>query len=644
MSSRPEDSSARRTFGTLSGAGNSVYRIIAALFSLIFIYTSGFGYITWGLRRGVELHRGGYLLLTLVLCLLLYPAKRGSAKAKVSVVDWVLCGFASVSIIYWIITYPSYTYRISNPNQIDLIMGGILIFLAFETVRRVVGYVLPVLAALFILYAYFGPYVPGILGHYGYKPGRIIEFLGVGMGGIYGIVTSTYATYIFPFIIFASFLQKAGAGLAIEEVSLALAGGTRGGPAKVAVISSGFIGSVTGSSAANAVATGSYTIPMMMRAGYRPHVAAAVEAASSTGGQFMPPVMGAAAFLIAAFTDTPYLEILKVSAVPSLMYFLGVGMMVHFIAAREGLEGLPKTKLPAIARVLADKGYLLLPIPLLLVVLILGHSPQSAAFVGIIASLILSWVRKETRMGVPQIIDALVTAARNSLAVGATAGVIGIIIGVVTMTGLGIKFSSVVLSISGGILPITILLTAVGGYLIGMGVTITATYILLSVLAVPALVELGVPLLPAHLVVFWFCETGGVTPPVALVAFAASAIARCSPYRAGIAAVRLASPLFIMPFLFVYTPLLFTGTIPEFLETAISSLIAIAAYAGAMQGFWLVKAILLDRFLLMLAAFCLFVPTLWTDLIGLLIIAGVTFVQSNRRKIARETIKVPKVS
>jgi TRAP-type uncharacterized transport system fused permease subunit len=239
-------------------------------------------------------------------------------------------------------------------------------------------------------------------------------------------------------------------------------------------------------------------------------------------------------------------------------------------------------------------------------------------------------------MGIPEIIDALITAARNSLAVGATAGVIGIIIGVVTMSGLGIKFSSIVLSLSGGILPITILLTAVGGYLIGMGVTITATYILLSVLAVPALVELGVPLLPAHLVVFWFCETGGVTPPVALVAFAASAIARCNPYRAGLAAVRLASPLFIAPFLFVYTPLLLTGTVLEFLQAAVSSLIAIVAYAGSMQGFWLVRATLADRFFLMLAAFCLFVPSLWTDLIGLLVMTGVTFLQSKRRNEAGE--------
>jgi len=596
------------------------------LFSLVFIYTSGFGYITWGLRRGVELHRGGYLLFTMLLCFLLFPLKRGSTRNKESLLDWIFCALALITIGYWIVIYPSYAYRIGDPNQWDIIMGSILMALCFEMGRRVVGYVLPVLAALFLLYAYLGPYVPGILGHYGYSVTRIVEFISAGMGGIYGIVTNTYATYIFPFIIFAAFLQAAGAGFAIEQVSIALAGGARGGPAKVAVVSSGFIGSVTGSSAANAVATGSYTIPLMKKIGYKPHEAAAVEAAASTGGQFLPPIMGAAAFLIAAFTDTPYLQIVKIAAIPAVIYFLSVGMMVHFIAARSGFQGLPKEKVPVLKKVLRERGHLLLPIPTLLVVLIVGYSPQTAAFVAIILSILLSYLRKDTRMGPRQLIDALITGARNSLTVGATAGVIGIIIGVVTMTGLGIKFSSVVLSLSGSILPLTILLTAVGGYIIGMGVTITATYILLSVLAVPALVELDVPLLTAHLVVFWFCETGGITPPVALVAFAASAIARCNPYKAGLAAVRLASPLFIMPFLFVYTPLLFNGPLIAVVETAVSAAIGIIAYAGMMQGYWLKRTKVLDRIVLGFAALCLFVPNILSHILGAVILIAISVI------------------
>ncbi|MBU1205662.1 MAG: TRAP transporter fused permease subunit [Pseudomonadota bacterium] len=615
---------------SLRGKTALMATLIAALFSLVFIYTSGFGYITFGLRRGVELHRGGYLLFTMLLCFILYPSRKGSASERVPLLSWILCLLTVITIGYWIVEYPSYAYRIGNPNQLDIIMGAILICLSFEMARRVVGNVLTTLAAIFLLYAYFGPYVPGILGHYGYSITRIVEFLGVGMGGIYGIVTDTYATYIFPFIIFASFLQAAGAGPAIEQVSLSIAGGSRGGPAKVAIVSSGIIGMITGSSAANAVATGSYTIPMMIKTGYKPHVAAAIEAAASTGGQFMPPIMGSAAFLIAAFTDTPYLDIVKIAAIPAILYFLGVGMMVHFIAARNGLKGLPKEKLPKLKTVILQRGYLLLPIPILLGVLIAGFSPQKAAFVAIISSILLSYIKKETRMNFRQIFDALVTGARNSLIVGATAGVIGIIIGVVVMTGLGIKFSSIVLSLSGGILPLTILLTAVGGYIIGMGVTITATYILLSVLAVPALVELEVPLLTAHLVVFWLCEIGGVTPPVALVAFAASAIARCNPSKAGLAAVRLASPLFIAPFLFVYTPILLNGPLPQVIETIVSSAIGTIAYAGMMQGYWMKRANVLERILLGFASLCLFIPDIFSDILGIAVLAAITVI--NRKK------------
>lgn len=608
----------------LKGKTVLIASLVAAAFSSLFIYTSGFGFIS------SEIHRGGYLLFTILLCFLLYPVRRGATRERVPLLDWVLCLVVLITIGYWILEYPSYAYRIGNPNRIDLVMGAAIILLSFEMARRVVGYVLPVLAAAFLLYAYFGPLVPGILAHYGYTMSRIMEFLGFSMGGIYGIVTNTYASFIFPFIVFASFLQAAGAGFAIEAFSRAIAGGTRGGPAKVAVVSSGFIGSITGSSAANAVATGSYTIPMMKRAGYKPHTAAAVEAAASTGGQFLPPIMGAAAFLIAAFTDTPYLEIVKLAAVPAILYFLGVGMMVHFIAAREGLKGLPKDQLPKLTTVIRERGHLLLPIPILLAVLIAGFSPQKAAFAAIISAVLLSYVRKDTRMGPRELFDALVSGARNSLTVGATAGVIGIIIGVVTMTGLGIKFSAIVLSLSGGILPITILLTAVGGYIIGMGVTITATYILLSVLAVPALMELGVPLLPAHLVVFWFCETGGVTPPVALVAFAASSIARCNPYKAGLAAVRLASPLFIAPFLFVYTPILFNGPPAQVIETMASSAIGFIAYAGMMQGYWLRKTSIVERVVLGFSALCLFIPSIYSDILGVAVLAGVTLV--NRKK------------
>ncbi len=611
----------------LDGFSKICVNLLASLFTAFFIYTCGFGLVS------VELHRGGYLLCTYLLIFMLFPFGRGTKETKVPFYDWVLCAVTLAVIGYWIVAYPEFgVKRIGNPNRTDIVMGAIMILLSFEVARRVVGYVLTTLAALFLLYAYFGPYVPGILGHYGYTFGRTVEFLACGMSGIYGIVTNTYATFIFPFVIFATFLQSAGAGTAISEIALALAGGTRGGPAKVAVIASGFIGSVTGSSAANAVATGSYTIPMMKEAGYRPHVAAAIEAAASTGGQFMPPVMGASAFLIAAFTDTPYFDVVKVSVIPAILYFLGVGMMVHFIACRRDLKGLSKDQIPNLLPTLLRQGYLLLPILVILGALMLGYSANIAAFYAIVSTFLLSFAQKKTRMTPVKIFDCLVESSKTFLMVGSTAGIIGIIIGVVTMTGVGIKFSSLVLEISQGILPITILLVAIGGYVIGMGVTITATYILLSVLAVPTLMDFGIPLLAAHLIVFWFCETGGVTPPVALVAFAASGIAKCDPNRAGFAAVRLASPLFIMPFLFAYTPLLLNGPLLNVIETVISATIGIIAFAGMMQGYWLRMAHVLERVVLGLSAMCLFVPNIYSDLAGIGLLAAATVINLKREK------------
>lgn len=606
-----------------------IVNLIALTFALFYLYTCAFGIIS------MELHRGGYLLFSLLLCFLLYPARKGLNKDKnyVSLLDWILWVLTIVVIGCWIINYPSYAYRIGNPTIIDVLMGIILIGLSLEVARRVIGYILPILAILFLLYAYFGPFVPGILGHYGFKISRIVEYTAVGMGGIYGVVVNTYATYIFPFIIFASFFQAAGGGSAIEEISCAIAGATRGGPAKIAVISSGLIGSVTGSSAANAVITGSYTIPLMKRLGYKSHIAAGVEAAASTGGQFMPPIMGAAAFLIAAFTETPYIDIIKISVIPAILYFLGVGMMVHFVAVREGLKGLPKEQIPNLKTTLFKKGYLLLPIVMVLVFLIRGYSVQFSAFIAIFFTIILSYFQTDTRMSFRKIINALISGAKNSLVVGSTAGVIGIMIGVIAMTGLGIKFSSLIISLSKGVLPLTIFFVAITSYIMGMGVTITASYILISVLAAPALMELGVPLITSHLVVFWLCQTGGVTPPVALVAFAASSIARCNPYRAGFSAVKLASPLFIMPFLFVYTPILLNGPLLDVIETVISAIIGIIAFAGMMQGCWIKRTNILERVLLGFATFCLLIPNIISDLVGVILLIIVTMINKNKSKV-----------
>ena len=608
----------RERMRRLRGPAALLASITAAVFSLFYIYTAGFGLVS------TEIHRGAYILFTMLLCFMLYPTRKKSVENKVPLWDWVLCILAAAAVIYWIVEFPSYALRVRNPFKMDIVMGIIITLLSLELARRTINLILPALAVLFLCYAYFGPYVPGSLGHPGFSISNIVESIACDVGGIYGIVANTYATFVFPFIIFASFLKAAGAGDAIESLAIAIAGGTRGGPAKVAVVSSGIIGSITGSSAANAVATGAYTIPLMKKTGYKPHVAAGVEAAASSGGQMLPPVMGAGAFLLATFTETAYVDIIKIAAIPALLYFFSVGWMVHFIAGREGLKGLPRDQLPKIKDVLLHKGYLLLPIIVILVLLVAKYSPQKAAFGAIVCTVLLSYVRKETRLGPRKLMDALILAAKNSLVVGATAGTVGIIVGITLMAGVGIKFSALILGFSKGMLPLTILMTAVASYIMGMGLTVTASYVVVSVLAVPALVQLAVPLVAAHLVVFWYVETGQVTPPVALAAFAASGIARCDPNRAGFAAVRLASPLLITPVLFVYTPLLLNGPTANVVETIASCAIGFIAYAGMMQGFWFRRAEILERFLLGFGALCLFIPSIYTDILGLIVLALVT--------------------
>jgi TRAP transporter 4TM/12TM fusion protein len=599
----------RERMRRLGGKTAWIASSIAAVFSLFYIYTAGFGLVS------TEIHRGLYILLTMLLCFLLYPARKASPANRVSLIDWALCLLVLIAVVYWIVEFSEYaTERVRNPVPADIVMGTIITVLSLEVARRTINWILPILASVFLLYAYFGRLVPGILGHPGFSFVNIVESIGCDMSGIYGIVANTYATFVFPFIIFASFLKAAGAGDAIENLALAIAGGTRGGPAKVAVVSSGIIGSITGSSAANAVATGAYTIPLMKRTGYKPHVAAGVEAAASSGGQMLPPVMGAGAFLLATFTETAYVDIIK---------------MVHFIAGREGLKGLPRDQLPKLKTVILKQGYLLLPVVVILVLLVARYSPQKAAFGAIICTIALSYIKKETRLGPRKLLDTLILAAKNSLVVGATAGTVGIIVGITLMAGIGIKFSALILGFSQGLLPLTIILTALASYIMGMGLTVTASYVVVSVLAVPAMVELAVPVVAAHLVVFWYVETGQVTPPVALAAFAASGIARCDPNKAGFAAVRLASPLLITPILFVYTPLLLNGPTTAIIETIASATIGFIAYAGMMQGFWLRRTVVLERVLLGLAAVCLFIPNIYTDLAGLAILAGVTVL--NRR-------------
>jgi TRAP transporter 4TM/12TM fusion protein len=496
----------------LEGALKVFVQILAASFSAFYIYTALFGLISG------ETHRGIYFLLSLVMTFLLYKATLGSSDQP-SGFDWLLAVLATVAISYWILQYDSLQERLGwDPRTLDVILGSVVIILSLEAARRVTGTVIPVLSLIFLIYAYLGSYLPGWLHHDGFSFSRIVEYTFITSEGMLGIICNIFATYIFLFIVFGAFLERSGLGQLFIDLAFALTGHKTGGPGLTAVVSSGIFGQISGSPVANVVTTGAFTIPLMKRVGYPAHFAAAVEAAASTGGAYMPPIMGAAAFLIAEFTQTPYLDIVKISIIPAILYFGSVGAIVYLEARKQGLRGVPREELPSFRGVLR-RSYQLLPIPLMIYLLMKGYSPFYAAVMGIFLTVALSWIRKDTRMGPRKILEAVVAGARTSLTVGSLTGVLGIILGVCLLTGLPNQFAGLLLEMSGGHLPVVILFIIFAGYVIGMGLPATPSYVILALFGVPALVKLGVPALTAHMIAFWVAVNSVVTPPVALAAY-----------------------------------------------------------------------------------------------------------------------------
>jgi len=534
---------------TLSGGFAVVYALAAAAFSLWYLYTSGFGLVS------TESNRGLYLLFTSVLVFLGYPARRGSRKDRPTLVDGVLIVLAVASICYWMDQYVDYAMnRVSDPNQWDLAMGIIAVIVVLETSRRVLGPAIPILCLLFLAQLYYGPYLPGKLEHSGMGVRRIVEFTYSTQEAMFGVVTATFATFVFPFMIFGAFLERCGAGTFFMDLATALTGRWRGGPAKIAALSSALFGSISGSSVANVVATGSFTIPMMKRIGFKPHYAGAIEAIASTGGQIMPPVMGAGVFILATLTQHEYLDIALMNTIPALLFFMFVLMMVDLEALRTGLKGLPPQEIPKVRDVLRRGWQFFVPLVVVIGMLFLGYSPDLGAFWGIVSALVLSWLRAETRMGPRQIFHAIVAGAHNNTAAGAAIGSLGVIIGGIVLSGLGLKFSAILVEFAGGHLLPTVALVALISVIIGMGSSTTGSYIILSVVAAPALVQLGVPEVPAHLVVFYAACLSNITPPVCVSAFAAAAIAQADPMRTGFAALKFGATLLLVPFSFVYVP------------------------------------------------------------------------------------------
>jgi len=593
-------------------------------FSLFQVYTSVFGVLTAQLQRTIHL---GFAL---ALIFLLFPVRKKNAgrRNRVAWYDTILALLSVIVGAYWPLMIDDLVNRVGRLTQVDFIVGLLAILLVLEATRRTVGLPITIIAIIFLGYAIYGPYMPGPLAHRGLELDRLVQTMFYTTEGILGTPLAVSSTFIFLFLLFGSFLIKTGVGEYFNDLSIAIAGRSIGGPAKVAVFSSALQGTISGSSVANVVTSGAFTIPMMKNLGYRKEFAGAVEAASSTGGQLMPPVMGAAAFLMAEFIGIPYAEIALAAAIPAILYFAGIWIVTHFEAKRTGLRGLTKEEMPDKKEVLR-KSYLLIPIIAIIVLLMTGMSVMLAALYSIVISIVVSAFNKETRIGIRGIIDALVDGARTALGVAAATAAAGIIVGVVTKTGLGLKLANGLLDIAGGALLPTLILTMVASLILGMGAPTTANYVITSTIAAPAIIMLGVPDLSAHLFVFYFGIIADITPPVALAAFAAAAISGGEPIKTGIESTKLAIAAFIIPYMFVFSPelLMIDTTWYQVLWITISAFAGMIAIGAGVVGHWYRKIYWYERIPAIVAGLLLIHPGGVTDIIGFAIFAALIVIQ-----------------
>ncbi|MCA0988871.1 TRAP transporter permease [Guptibacillus algicola] len=604
---------------TLTGVLGWISVIGLVGFSVFQLYTAIFGVFTAQLQRSI------HLAFALGLIFLLFPAskKRVKDKKRRFQVAWYDGLLALVGVyvgMYWPLNFEELVFRVGRLTTLDLIVGFLAIVLVLEATRRVVGLPITIITSIFLLYAYLGPYMPGFLQHRGLSIDRIIRSMYFTTEGILGTPLGVSATFIFLFLLFGAFLVKTGVGQYFNDLALVIAGKRVGGPAKVAIFSSALQGTISGSSVANVVTSGSFTIPMMKRLGYKKEFAGGVEAAASTGGQLMPPIMGAAAFLMVEFIGggITYWEIAKAATIPAALYFTGIWIMTHFEAKRIGLRGLSEDEMPNRKQVLM-KIYLLLPIAAVIFFLMSGTSVTRAALYAILTSIIVGAINKETRMGIGDFIDALANGARTALGVAAATAAAGMIVGVVTLTGLGLKLANSLVSLSGENILLTLFFTMIASLILGMGSPTTANYVITSTIAAPALIVLSVPELSAHMFVFYFGIVADITPPVALAAFAAAGVSGGEPLRTGVNSAKLAIAAFIIPYIFVLSPelMMIDTTWQELLWVLFTSLTGMISIGAGMIGYWYRRTYAIERVAGVAAGIMLIYPEGSTDLYGL---------------------------
>ncbi|MCM3764725.1 TRAP transporter permease [Neobacillus niacini] len=609
-----------------------VFAILLA-FSLFHLYTGVFGMLTAQLQRSIHL---GFAL---ALIFLLFPARKKNRgkEVKVAWYDYILAAISVAIGAYWPLMIDDLVLRVGNLTQLDFYIGLAAILLVLEATRRAVGLPITIIAIIFLAYAVYGPYMPGFIAHRGLDLERLVQTMFFTTEGILGTPLGVSSTFIFLFLLFGAFLVKTGVGQYFNDLAIAIAGRSTGGPAKVAVFSSALQGTISGSSVANVVTSGSFTIPMMKKLGYKKEFAGAVEAAASTGGQLMPPIMGAAAFLMVEFIGggITYWDIAKAAAIPAVLYFTGIWIMTHFEAKKMGLRGLKKEEMPDRKEVF-KKIYLLVPILAIIFLLMSGMSVIRAALWAIVVTVAVSAIKKETRIGFKGMIEALVDGARSALGVAAATAAAGIIVGVVTKTGLGLKLANGLVDLAGGILIPTLFLTMITALILGMGSPTTANYVITSTIAAPAIILLGVPDLSAHLFVFYFGIIADITPPVALAAFAATAISGGEPLRTGINSSKLAISAFIIPYMFVLSPelLMIDTTWTYLLWVIFTALAGMMAIGAGVIGFWMRKMPWYERVIAILTGLCLIYPEGITDIIGLVafcVLMGVQYLYKGKR-------------
>ncbi len=615
---------------------------------------------------------GVYVLLTFVLVFINYPMTNKSRFDRPSISD-IIMALISVGVVgYWILEYENLNYRAGSYNTLDTVVATVGILISLEAARRVLGLAMTMSGIGFLAYLLWGNLMEDVpvldaFAHDGFRVTRILNFLFYNQDGIFGIMANVLVTYVILFIFFGSFLKASGASKFFIDVPLALAGKSVGGPAKVAVIASGFFGSVSGSAIANTVSTGAFTIPMMKRAGFRPHVAGAIEPAASIGGMFMPPIMGAGGFLMAEMTEIPYVDIMKMAIFPALMYFLSVFVMIHFEAKRHGLYGIDDPDAPTAGEILKKEWFLVTPLALIIFLMLIGRSAGFSAVAAIASCVVISWFTPDNRMGWRQIRDAMIEGARNTLIIGATVGVIGIIVGTISLSGIGLKFSDIIISLSGGYLPVAILLIGLASLVLGMGVPVTAAYLITAVLTVGsvsnmiAMQHFGMPLadmeisremvqhvswvmISSHMIVYWFSQDSNITPPVCVAAYAGAAIAGADPWKTGWTSFKFAKFLYIGPFLFAYSRgFLLDGSPLEIIMTFLTITVATVAFGSLTMGYLSCGMSVIEWVIMAVATVILFfpnlvhkvgltMPDLAVDFLGLALWAGVFLLQKARIK------------